>query len=115
MANRTNNLKRNAQRRLTLDALEPRLTLDASGVATGLAPYLSLSFTPDGTDVGGAASSMLAKFDAMAPRAEWQAAILRAFQTWAVHTNGDVGVVADGGQPLGTPGATQRDDRFGDI
>src|SRR5688572_26870649 len=100
---------RNPRRRLSIDALEPRMALDATGSALGTAPYLTLSFAPDGTTVGGASSSLLAKFDALAPRAVWQDAILRAFQTWAVHTNADIGLVADGGQPLGAPGASQRD------
>ena len=38
-----------------------------------------------------------------------------AFQTWAVQTNLNIGLVADGGQPLGTNGAVQGDARFGDI
>jgi len=41
--------------------------------------------------------------------------VLRAFQTWAVNANLNVGLVADGGQPLGTAGAVQGDPRFGDV
>src|SRR5262249_32579442 len=47
--------------------------------------------------------------------AGWQREILRAFQTWAVNANIDIGVVADGGQALGALGAVQGDSRFGDI
>jgi hypothetical protein len=51
----------------------------------------------------------------VAPEAVWRENILRAFQTWAIHTNADIGMVGDGGQAFGSPGATQQDDRFGDI
>src|SRR5262249_50429165 len=35
--------------------------------------------------------------------------------TWAVLGNVNIGLVDDGGQPLGTPGSVQSDPRFGDI
>ena len=53
--------------------------------------------------------------DQVAPTATWEREILRAFQTWLAQVNVDVGVTADGGQPLGTLGAVQSDTRFGDI
>ncbi len=37
------------------------------------------------------------------------------FQTWTSQINVNIGFVSDGGQPLGTAGATQGDLRFGDI
>src|SRR5262249_25771599 len=46
---------------------------------------------------------------------QWQAAILRAVEAWAANANINVDVVADSGDPLGTPGAPQGDVRFGDI
>ena len=49
------------------------------------------------------------------PAAAWQREILRAFQTWAVNANINIGLVTDGGQALGTTGAVQGDSRFGDI
>jgi hypothetical protein len=45
----------------------------------------------------------------------WEREVLRAFQTWASVSNINIGVVADGGQPLGTTGAVQGDSRFGDV
>src|SRR5262249_11024459 len=47
--------------------------------------------------------------------ATWEREILRAFQTWAVQANINIGVVADGGQPFGSAGRPQGDPRFGDI
>lgn len=89
--------------------------LDATGFLSGTDVHLTLSFAADGTQIAGQSNQLATTFDAIAPSADWQEAILNAFQTWAVNTNADVGVVADGGQPFGTPGPMQRDSRFGDI
>lgn len=97
------------------EQLEPRCLRDAAGLVWSQQPYLTASFVPDGTDVNGRPSELSATFAALADESAWQAAILRAFQTWAVETNADVGLVADSGDPLGTPGVTHRDARFGDV
>ncbi|QDS97670.1 hypothetical protein HG15A2_09340 [Adhaeretor mobilis] len=100
---------------MRIEALEPRLLLDGDGFLNGTDVHLTLSFASDGTDVAGQPSALAATFDSIAPSADWQDAILRAFQTWAIETNADVGVVSENGDPFGAPGLTQRDDRFGDI
>ncbi len=98
------------------EALEPRYALDgAAGTLVGVDPHFTLSFAPDGTPLAGQVSGLAADFNAIASPAAWREAILRGFQTWAVLTNADIGVVADGGQPFGFPGASQGDARFGDI
>lgn len=102
-------------RRLRMETLERRVALDSQGVMVGIDPHFTLSFLPDGGAVGESASVLHATFDQLASRALWREAILRGFQTWAVHTNADIAVVSDGGQPLGTPGPRQHDSRFGDI
>ena len=102
-------------RRLNLERLEDRCTPATSGVAWPDSEHLTLSFVPDGTKVGNYTSSLLSTLDAVASRSVWQREIVRAFQTWAANGNLNVGVVADGGQDLGTGGAFQGDDRFGDI
>src|SRR5262245_15961836 len=101
--------------RLNIERLEDRCTPSTSGVAWPDNQHITLSFVPDGTGVGASPSSLFRTLDAVAPRAVWQREILRAFQTWAATTNLNVGVVADGGQALGTGGAVQGDGRFGDI
>lgn len=111
----SHNLLRSAGRPLRVEALEPRLMLDSDALPWGGDAHLSLSFAPDGTHIAGLASTMFASLNAIAPTQEWQAAILRAFQTWAVETNASIGVVADGGQDFGASGATRGDARFGDI
>src|SRR5207302_2544787 len=102
-------------RKLFFELLEDRLTPAQWGIAWPNAGHLSLSFVPDGTSVSGSPSNLFQSLNASAPTAAWEAEILRAFQTWAVNANINIGVVADGGQPLGASGAMQGDARFGDV
>jgi hypothetical protein len=76
---------------------------------------LTLSFAPDGTKIAGLDSSLFSTFGALGSTEQWQEAILRAFQTWAVETNASIGVVGDSGDDFGVLGASRRDARFGDI
>ncbi len=97
------------------ESLEQRLALSAEGLAWGNAPYLSLSFAPDGTLADGTSSALFAHMNSIASESQWQTAIVDAFHTWAIQTNGDVGVVADSGDEFGVDGQTRGDERFGDI
>ena len=101
-------------RRLNVEQLEERCLL-SFGSPWPEASQLTLSFAPDGTTAGNRTSDLFSTLNAVAPTATWQHEILRAFQTWAVQSNINIGVVPDGGQPFGTPGAPQGDPRFGDI
>jgi hypothetical protein len=101
--------------RSTLEQLEPRLMLRSDVLPWGGDANLTLSFAPDGTRIGGMNSTLFASLSSVAATAEWQDAILRAFQTWAVETNASVGVVPDSGDNFGIVGASRRDPRFGDI
>jgi hypothetical protein len=99
---------------LRVEALEDRTVPTALGSPWPNPDALTLSFAKDGTAVGDATSQTAAAFGGL-PAAVWQREVLRAFQTWAVHTNANIAVVADGGAPFGTPGQAQGDFRFGDI
>jgi len=96
-----------------LEQLETRLVPAIFGVPWSDARHLTISFVPDGTSVDGVGSNLFASMPGNTQA--WQAEILRAVETWAQYANIDVNVVADSGDPLGTPGATQGDPRFGDI
>src|SRR6476646_1284185 len=102
-------------RPLALERLEDRYAPSTSGIAWPDNQHLTLSFVPDGTPVGNSSSNLFRTLNAVAPTATWEREILRAFQTWAASANLNIGVVADGGQPLGATGAVQGDTRFGDI
>ncbi len=76
---------------------------------------LSISFAPDGTPVGRSTSKLYETFADMLSAAELEQTIISAFETWARHSNVNVGVMADSGDPFGTGGPSQGDLRFGDI
>ncbi|MDA0657640.1 MAG: hypothetical protein O3C60_02255 [Planctomycetota bacterium] len=97
------------------ETFEPRYAFSAVPLDWGATADLTLSFVPDGTDIAGQNSAMFAQFNQITGTSNWQEHVVRAFQTWAQYTNADIGVVLDGGQPLGSDGATQGDGRFGDI
>jgi hypothetical protein len=105
-------MKRPSPLRLTVEKLEDRLT-PTWGVGWYNPGQLTLSFAPDGTDVSGSPNSL---HSLLGPNtASWEHEILRAFQTWAIQTNVNIGLVADGGQAFGVAGLAQGDSRFGDI
>jgi hypothetical protein len=100
---------------LDVEHLEDRLTPVNYGTPWPDPGHLTLSFAPDGTPVGTQQSGLFGMLGAQAPTHAWQLAVLRAFQTWAVNADVNVGVVPDGGQPFDTGGAVQGDPRFGDV
>ncbi len=95
-----------------LERLEDRSLPTAFGVPWADPGHLTLSFTPDGTPTPRGPATTA---DTLGDAAGWQREVLRAFQTWAAVTNVNIGLVGDGGQALGTPGAVQGDARFGDV
>ncbi len=102
--------------RLTLERLEDRNLLSVYyGLPWPDAGQLTVSFVPDGTSVDGNHSALFQTFNATGSSKVWETAMLQAIQSWASQGNINVGLVADGGQPLGTPGLDQGDSRFGDI
>jgi hypothetical protein len=102
--------------KLVVEQLEDRVTPSTLGSPWPDPGHLTLSFAPDKTNAGGVPSTLSQMLNAGGvSTASWESAILRAFQTWAVNSNVNIGVVPDGGQPLGTTGAAQSDPRFGDI
>jgi hypothetical protein len=101
---------------LRVERLEDRTAPAIFGVPWPDPGHLTLSFVPDGTAYsGGGTSNLFATMDALMPRATWQGQILTAFQSWTAVAGINVSVVADSGDPLGTPGAVEGDKRFGDI
>ncbi len=100
---------------LSIESLEDRTVPTAMGSPWPAPETLSLSFASDGTRVGQASSSLFDEMEGVGSTAAWQREILRAFQTWAAHTNANIALVADGGAAFGTPGEIQGDFRFGDI
>src|SRR5262245_64778396 len=102
-----------ANPRLQLQRLEDRRVPATWGNPWPDPLHLTLSFAPDGTAVDSGTSSMFALLGNNT--SAWQTQILKAFQTWAVNANINIGVVADSGASFTSGGALQGDPRFGDI
>src|SRR5262249_48710657 len=98
-----------------LETLEERCLLSTSGIPWPDGSQLTLSFAPDGTSAATPPSALFHTLAAVAPTWNQEREIARAFQTWAVAANLNFGLVGDQGQPFGTAGRPQGDDRFGDI
>ena len=101
--------------RLRLEPLEDRCNPSTLGQPWADPGNLTLSFAPDGTQVGGTTSTLFQTLNQVAPTSQWEQVILKAFQTWVPSANVNIGLVSDGGQPFGIDGAPQGDPRFGDI
>src|SRR5262249_50069393 len=101
--------------RVHIEELEDRTAPAVFGVPWPDPGHLTLSLVPDGTGGGLGASELFRVLDARFPRDAWQRELLRAFQPGAQDGTLDIGLVADGGQALGAPGAPQGAPRFGDI
>jgi hypothetical protein len=74
---------------LAVEALESRVVLySASGNAWPNPAAITISFMPDGTNLGGATSNLFSSFNSK-PRlaGQWQAQVLKAAQAWAQQAN----------------------------
>jgi hypothetical protein len=100
---------------LRVEQLEDRCTPATWGNPWPVPQHLTISFAPDGTLMAGKPSTLFKMLNAVAPTAVWEREIIRAFQTWAVNANINIGIVPDNGAPFGASGRPQGDQRFGDI
>ena len=101
-----------------VEGLESRVVLySASGNAWPNPQLITISFMPDGTNLGGGVTSNLfSTFNSKSNLAgKWQNVILQAAQVWAQQTNINFAVVPDNGAPEGSGADQQGDPGFGDI
>ncbi len=107
------------QRRDAVDVerLEDRILLFAtSGNAWPNANLITISFMPDGTNMGGGVNNLNATFNTkFGSAATWQNEILKAAQYWAQQSNINFAVVSDNGAAAGSGSNQQGDPGFGDI
>lgn len=99
--------------KLNLLSLEKRDLPATFGIPWQDGSQVTLSFVPDGTLVGTEPSTLYAMLGTNTQA--WQTEILRAFQTWAVQANVNIGLVSDDGSPLTAGGSVQGNRGFGDI
>ena len=100
---------------MRLETLERRDVMTTFGIPWPDARSLTVSFPTDEAQIGPYSNSLRSVLDQVADRKEWQEAVLRAFQTWAVETNLNIGLARDRGDHFGAVGLTQNDPRFGDF
>jgi len=98
-----------------IEIMEERQLLTTFGVPWPDARNLSVSFPTDNTTIGAYGNSLRTVLDQVADRNVWQETALRAFQTWAVQANINIGLVPDRGDALGTVGLANNDPRFGEF
>lgn len=102
------------RRTLKIEHLEDRNLLSADPLWKD-PQSLTLSFAPDGAEVGTFESRLFETLGQDGSARDWQLEILRAAQTWAVNAAINIGLVADDGSAFGAAGDWQSDPRFGDI
>ena len=100
-----------------VERLEDRVLLYAtSGNAWPNKDLITISFMPDGTNLGGATSNLVSTFNTkFGTAATWQNQFLKAAQYWAQQTNINFAVVTDNGAVSGSGANQQGDPNFGDI
>ncbi|NND98856.1 MAG: matrixin family metalloprotease [Pirellulaceae bacterium] len=111
----TRTLRRRTTASVDLQTLEARRLLVAFGTPWPDARELSISFPADGVDVGQFRNNLGGTLDAVAARDQWQELALRAYQTWAIHADINVGLRNDFDVSFGTPGMSVGDPRFGEF
>ena len=101
---------------LRIESLESRLTPYAVSGNSWVHPELvTLSFMPDGTNLGGVTSNLFGTMNAQWATSVWQREVLRAAQVWAQVTNLNFALVTDSGADSGSGNYQQGDTAFGDI
>jgi len=99
-----------------VEQLETRLVpYSTSGNVWPHGNLVTISFVPDGTNLGGVTSNLLATFNARWATNVWQNQILRAAQVWAQVTNLNFAIVTDNGGSIGSGIYQQGDPCMGDI
>jgi hypothetical protein len=100
-----------------LESLESRVVLySTTGSAWPNPAVITISFMPDGTDLGGVKSNLFSAFNGKQTLAgKWQTQILQAAQSWADQTNINLVVVPDDGASNTSGIDEQGDPNHGDI
>jgi hypothetical protein len=100
-----------------IEQLESRVVpYSISGDAWPNPQLITLSFVPDGTNLGGGTSNLVSTFNTkFGSAATWQNQILKAAQLWAQQTNINFSVISDSGADEGLGNYQQGDPTIGDI
>ena len=108
-------LRRRTAASIEMQTLEDRRMLAAFGTPWPDARDLTISFPSDNVRVGSYENNIAETLDPLTSRDQWQELALRAYQTWAINADINVGLRNDYDVPFGTPGMTTGDPRFGEF
>ncbi|QDT04056.1 Matrixin [Rubripirellula lacrimiformis] len=106
--------RRTKNQRTSLETLEARDLLAAFGTPWPEARDLSISFPADEVAIGEYENDIRQTLDA-ADQQQWQELALRAYQTWAIHADINVGLRNDFDVSFGAAGLMNQDPRFGEF
>jgi hypothetical protein len=109
------NVRRRPTTAIDFESLESRQLLAAFGTPWPEPRDLTISFPADGVEAGKFSNDIRQTLDQVAARQQWEELALRAFQTWAIHADINVGLRNDYDLDFGTPGLAVGDPRFGDF
>ena len=108
--------KLNRVRRPAVEPLEGRVLMYAApGNRWQEVAAITISFVPDGTNLGGATSNLNATLDNRFGAGNWQNAVMDAAAWWESQANLNLIVVTDNGAPVGSGNYQQGNPGFGDI
>ena len=107
--------KRKFTKKIDFQTLESRRLLVAFGTPWPEARDLSISFPAEDVQIGSYQNNLHQTLDQVADRDEWQELALRAYQTWAVHADINIGLRNDFDVRFGAPGLMVNDPRFGEF
>lgn len=112
-------MKRIATRRASscaeFQSLEDRRMLAAFGNPWPEPRDLTISFPADGVQLSHYDNDINQALDEIAARQDWQKLVLRAYQTWAIHADLNIGLRNDFNTDFGVPGKIVGDPRFGEF
>lgn len=111
MSNKIGNKRKSAE----IEVLEKRNLLAAFGTPWPDARSLTISFPEDGVGVGEYENNATESLSAVASQDQWQELALRAFQTWAIQADINIGLRNDYNLDFGATGFLQSDPRIGDF
>ncbi|TWU47252.1 Matrixin [Rubripirellula tenax] len=97
------------------ETLESRTLLAAFGTPWPEPRDLTISFPADGVAIGNRVNDLAETLDQAGDTQQWQELILRAYQTWAIHADINIGLRNDFDVAFGSHGMTNNDPRFGEF
>ena len=108
-------LSRQRSTSVDVESLELRRLLVAFGTPWPDSRDLAISIPSDGVEVGRYDNNLSQTLDQVAARDDWEELVIRAYQTWTIHADINIGLRNDFDMDFGAPGLMTSDPRFGEF